>query len=487
MAETTTTTETTEQEETMNSRNPIPPENRKAGDTGWRPQGTPDNPRAIEGYTTADSVAPGETLECCVSTDPAARYHIDIYRLGWYDGAGGRKLTSLPTKRGRPRPIPDPSGSRQIVACDWPVTDTIDVPDEWVSGLYVARFIRESGQETDAETGLSTAYPFVVRESPSQRHADAVIQLPLATQQAYDGWGGKCLYDFVSDGERAYAISYDRPYEDPFNCHLGYSIHLLRWLEREGYHVSYVSDHDVHRDPELLGEYTLAISSGHDEYWSLEQKQGFEASRDSGTNLAFLGADICRWQVRYEDDGRTMVSYKADADTDPVTEPRKTGMFRSIGTPEASLIGVESAGGGEWQFPDLSVVDANLDHPWFDDAGFQNGDTVVGCVGHEWDHQVDTSPDTTEKLFHYEKGTSRLDGVLNNSDADTTVYEQNGAQVFATGTMGWTWRIDPDPTWDRGNWPFNRMIEEKPELEKPDSRLQRFTKNVITDLITASS
>jgi hypothetical protein len=485
-AETTTDTETADTETTDPEEsaleNPIPAENDLPGDSGWRPGGSPDDPRSIEGYTTADSVTPGESLEFCVSTDPAARYHVVIYRLGWYDGAGGRELASLPTNRSRPRPIPEPSGPRQLIECDWPVTDRINVPEEWVSGLYIARFVLDSG----SAAGESTAYPFVVREPSSERRAKAVVQLPLATQQAYDGWGGKGLYAFVSDGGRAYAISYDRPYENPFNCHLGYSIHLLRWLEQVGYHVSYVSDHDVHCDPALLTEYGMAISSGHDEYWSLEQRRGFETARDGGTNLAFIGSDTCRWQVRYRDNGRTMVCYKNDAERDPTQGLRTTDKFRSGRYPEAALLGVESAGGGEWEFPDLSVVNGRLDHPWFDDTGFEQGDTVIGCVGHEWDHVVDASPDDVEKLFHYEKGTSSLEGVLNNSDADTTVYDRNGGQVFATGTMGWTWRIDPDPTWDQGNWPFNRMREVKPAIERPDPRLQRFTENALTDLIEGS-
>ena len=489
--ETTTAEETTERTETSTQEdededkdadvtNPIVEENRKRGDEGWQSQSIPENSRTIEGYTTRDSVAPGETLEFHVSTDPAERYRVDIYRLGWYGGVGGRRVWSLPTNRGTSRPIPEPEGPRQLVECDWPVTDTIKIPKGWVSGLHIARFVLQSGQRA----GESSAYPFVVREPTGNREANAVVQLPIATQQAYDGWGGKGLYEFVSEGSRAYAVSDNRPYEQPFNTHLGYSIHLLRWLEKEGYHVSYVSDHDVHCEPALLREYDLAIVSGHDEYWSLQQKRGFEVARDDGTNLAILASNTCFWQVRYEDDGQTMVCYKTAMKQDPVQGTRRTGMFREVGEPEATLLGVQGTGGGEWQFPDLAVAKEALDHPWFEGTGFEADDRVIGCVGHEWDSVVKASPKNVKKFFHYERGTSRWsDDIDPNSDADTTVYERNDACVFATGTMGWAWRVDPDSTWDWDNWPFNRMREEKPELETPDSRLQRFSKNVLDDLI----
>ena len=43
----------------------------------------------IEGYASATSINRGETIRFFISTgDPA--YTIDIYRMGWYGGAGAR-------------------------------------------------------------------------------------------------------------------------------------------------------------------------------------------------------------------------------------------------------------------------------------------------------------------------------------------------------------------------------------------------------------
>ena len=42
------------------------------------------------------------------------------------------------------------------------------------------------------------------------------------------------------------------------------------------------------------------IVAGHDEYWTSRMRDAFEAARDAGVNLAFFGANIGYWQMRYE-------------------------------------------------------------------------------------------------------------------------------------------------------------------------------------------
>ena len=470
---------------------PAVEENERDGDDGWLPQSTP-NPRPeaathlIEGFTARTSVAPGETLEFLVSTDPERRYRIDVYRLGWYDGVGGRLATSVPSPDGdvqgtrQPRPTPDPETGR--VACDWEVTDTLDVPSDWVSGLYLARFVLTSGENE----GQSTAHPFVVRPGPD-REASVLVQIPLATEQAYNGWGGKSLYDHSSDGTPANVVSHDRPYTGELTFHTNYAVHLLRFMESEGYDVAYACDLDVHRNPESLQEYDLAISAGHDEYWSRPQRVGFEDARDAGTNLAFLGANIAYWQVRYEDDGRTMVCYKETADEDPVQDERRTDLFRQVGLPECELLGVQGWGGGLYNFPDYAVRPEATEHPWMADTGFEAGDEVVGVVGPEWDwlRPDCDGPSEYDRFFHYEEGSSDLE-ISRPADADALAYTaDSGATVFSAGTIAWPRAVDPDPDWRIG-WPYTRIKEIKPSVTEPDERLQQFTRNALDDLVASS-
>ncbi|MBV9915837.1 MAG: hypothetical protein JO153_04975 [Solirubrobacterales bacterium] len=71
------------------------------------------------------------------------------------------------------------------------------------------------------------------------------------------------------------------------------------------------------------------MAAGHDEYWTKTMRDAWEAARDAGVNLAFMGANDSYWQVGYEDGGRTLVGYKASPDPDP--EPgQKTTQFRQM-------------------------------------------------------------------------------------------------------------------------------------------------------------
>ena len=441
----------------------IAAENDRAGDTGWRPDILQDG--EVDGYTTETTVRQGGTLALCVSAGGA--YTIDLYRIGWYDGDGGRLVHSQDGGEPKTQSIATYEGEYDLVQCDWDVTDTIEIDRDWVSGLYYARLSLDDG------SGIY-AHPFVVRAA--EPSAAMVIQLPLATMQAYNGWpginsGGKSLYGFASDGPQAAAVSHDRPYLEPFQHHLNYATHLIRWMEREGYDVEYVCDTDVHRDPELLLEYAVAASVGHDEYWSVNQYDAFVDARKSGTNLAFLGGNICYWRVFYEDDDRVIVCHKVDEED----------LFRNIGMHEARLKGLASFGyQPNGDFPSLTVDDAGLDHPYMQDTGFESGDEVVNVVGYEWSWIREESPDDLQRFFHYGAGSQMY--VQRDHDCDTIVFEaDSGATVFHSGTLAWNWRLDPDPTWDT-EYSFPQALARRPEIAEPDERLQRFQRNVFADL-----
>src|SRR5690349_7117628 len=81
--------------------NPIPAENAKEGTTDWQLTYVRVDPKTkyrspwIEGFVSRASVKAGESLELFVSTQPAAKFRVDFYRLGYYGGAGGRHVLSL--------------------------------------------------------------------------------------------------------------------------------------------------------------------------------------------------------------------------------------------------------------------------------------------------------------------------------------------------------------------------------------------------------
>jgi hypothetical protein len=70
----------------------------------------------IEGYCSRQSVRAGDRLEIMVSTRPAARFQIEIFRTGFYGARGARLMSVLGPFDGRERPpghmLPWSHGSR---------------------------------------------------------------------------------------------------------------------------------------------------------------------------------------------------------------------------------------------------------------------------------------------------------------------------------------------------------------------------------------
>ena len=76
--------------------NAIEIENQQPGTSEWRlsRRGT-DAVGQIKGYAAATSVNKGGSITFHVSTNPAQTYTIDVYRIGWYQGLGGRLMQHI--------------------------------------------------------------------------------------------------------------------------------------------------------------------------------------------------------------------------------------------------------------------------------------------------------------------------------------------------------------------------------------------------------
>src|SRR5437868_2562292 len=89
--------------------NPVVTENNLPGSTGWRIPApgnlvANDADRQIKGYASATSVNKGETIGFNVSVNPAQSFTVDVYRLGWYGGTGGRLMRSIGPVSGATQP-----------------------------------------------------------------------------------------------------------------------------------------------------------------------------------------------------------------------------------------------------------------------------------------------------------------------------------------------------------------------------------------------
>src|SRR6266581_8838805 len=80
----------------VTSGNVIVLENAHLGTNSWKIPSGKEATTQIQAYASATSVLPGQKLTFYVSTqEEGTAYSIDIYRLGWYGGSGGRLMTSV--------------------------------------------------------------------------------------------------------------------------------------------------------------------------------------------------------------------------------------------------------------------------------------------------------------------------------------------------------------------------------------------------------
>jgi len=375
-----------------------------------------------------------------VSAPTGLRYRLDLYRIGWYGGPGGRLLACLPscssTSEATQYPTPSPDGNGTVRA-GWPVTNTLAVPAAWVTGYYLARIVLSDGSPPGA-------IPFVVREPATAAAPSAfLVQVPVDTWQAYNAWGGKSLYDFNSGGFRANRVSFDRPYlwiGPGAQVMTSWELSLVRFLERDGYDVSYVTDVDVDRDPAVLTRHRVAITAGHGEYWSKGIRDAYDTARSLGTNMLFMGANTGYWQVRFENDRRTMVGYKDQPDPEPNPALRTT-QFRQFGRPECALLGVQHYEGSyNWPRADFVTDPYPVGSQWFRNTGLAAGSVISQVVSRE--HDV-IPPGTScglplEVLFHYDA----VNDPLEKAQSVRYTFPGSGARVFSSGSLEFAWALD---------------------------------------------
>src|SRR5215470_17972648 len=115
-------------------------ENTLPGDppSDWQVSGAGDS--TIQGFATSMSVNIGQTEYFKINT-PAKSYHIDILRVGYYQGNGARKvvpnmLPSAALPQTQPACKNDTAPTGLIDCGNWAVSASWTVPSTAVSGLY---------------------------------------------------------------------------------------------------------------------------------------------------------------------------------------------------------------------------------------------------------------------------------------------------------------------------------------------------------------
>ncbi len=437
--------------------NSVGGENQLPGTEEWM-LASPATNREIEGYASATSAAPGEVIRLFVSTT-SPRYTIDVYRLGWYAGKGGRVAMPTVERAGRKQvvPTPDPDG---LVECAWTDPYELAIPASWVSGIYLAKL-------TTTDTKKQSYVPFVVRDDT--RAATYLVQSSVTTFQAYNNWGGKSLYDFNSTGEaRASRVSFLRPYALGLNPEaavgvgagevvtnlqgaaqtgpMGWEYPMVRFLEREGFDVSYVTNVDVHRDAQLVAKHPVFVSMGHDEYWSSRMRDHVEHARDHGaTSLAFFSGNVSYWQVRFQPSKTGQPDTTLFCTKDYATDPASAGpdahqttvRFRDslVTRGEEGLAGV--------RFQDFGINGDLVVHEpssWvFAGTGLARGAKLPGVLGYEVDGTTEPPLPGVRTVMRSPWTTSQP----SSGASEATVRAlPSGAETFAAGSIQFPWGLD---------------------------------------------
>jgi hypothetical protein len=430
----------------------------------------------IVGFATAISADPGETVSFKVDTD-SADYRIDIYRLGYYGGDGARKVytiqVQIPSAQVQPDPLIDLTTG--LIDCgNWGVSASWVVPADAVTGLYIAKLVRQ-----DTTAGVNHM-PFIVRDNGVA--GDVLFMTADTTWQAYNPWGGYNLYGGTLPPGRAYKVSYNRPYNTrgielqsgPQDWIFGAEYPAIRWLEQNGYNLSYATGVDADRDAASLLAYKILLSVGHDEYWSAGQRANVEAARDAGVHLAFFSGNECYWKIRWEPSTdvsatpyRTMVCYKesrANAKIDPSLV--WTGSWRDPrfsppgdgGRPENGLTGtifqVDS-----YRLDTITIPYAYSRLRFWRNTTIasltpgQTGSLVTGYLGYEWDEDRDNGARpaglidlslSTVNVNTYLRDYGTTVGTKDAVHSLTLYRAPSGALVFGAGTVYWAWGLDPN-------------------------------------------
>src|SRR5690606_33813844 len=105
-----------------------------------------------------------------------------IFRTGYYNGCGARRMSKLGPFEGVKQPDPI-LGPKNLHECKWEATTTLTIPNDWISGVYIGRLT--TLPSTKEESYWQSYIIFVVKDD---RPADILFQCSDNTWQAYNRW-----------------------------------------------------------------------------------------------------------------------------------------------------------------------------------------------------------------------------------------------------------------------------------------------------------
>jgi hypothetical protein len=445
--------------------------------------------RHIEGFTSASGVAPGESLDFRVTVDPPHPFGIEVYRIGYYGGAGAAKITTSPRLAGVAQ-LPPLTADRTVSCHHWWLSWRLRIPSYWSVGAYVSVL--------ETADGHRSHIPFTVRDA---RPADLLLVLPDVSWQAYNAYpqipqipqisqdpqdpqdhqasqspqtsqAGRAPADgrigaglchardergrLLGAADAARTVSFDRPYPGTgLPLHVQHAYDFIRWAERAGYDLAYAEASDLHAGRVDPTRYRGLVFPGPDEFWSGPMRRAVERARDGGTSLVFLSAATMSRQV---DLGPSPTGPDRLLTCCERRDPGRAGRWRTTEkTAEQRVLGIQYAG---WAPVPHPLVVHHADHWLWQHTGAGEGDELPGLVAGEADRyfpRICLPPHTRRSLLAHSPYRDARGAA---GHQETSLYRApSGALVFASGTSAWT-----------------------PALDRPghvDPRVQRATANLL--------
>ena len=372
---------------------------------------------------------------------------------------------------------PDPKdGDRNLVECNWKVGFSLEIPRDWLSGVYLGKLSTlpaAAGQYLDLEMKSEAYFIFIVRDD---RRSDLLFQASDMTWLSYNRWPQwRSMYDLgtapwgASNAKVGDDVGFDRPYALYWNGYpagfhpltngsgefLMTEFPLAFWLEKEGYDVTYISNVDTHADAKGLLRARVFLSVGHDEYWTRQMFENVTKARDAGVNLAFLSGNAISGVVELL----------------PGTDGRPNRVMRRAGRGfdgEQDLMGATSYGVG---FADWTAD--KPEHWVFEGTNMKKGDRVAQLVG--WEYHGAPLGKHPDLVVLSEGPVYAANGERRTGTYATTIYTApKGNLVFNAGTCWWNVVLSSPPGF---------QSPPRKDFLRNDARIQRITKNVLDRMI----
>ena len=262
---------------------------------------------------------------------------------------------------------------------------------------------------------------------------------------------------------------------------LGADLHLLDWMEVQGFAYDVVTDEDLHREGAgLLAPYKVVVTGTHPEYWTEQMLDGLEDYLAEGGRLMYLGGNGFYWITSYDPERPHIIEIRRWGGTGPwkakpgeyhhSTTGEIGGLWRARGRAPQRVTGVGFASQGSGpaipyrRSPDsFNPASAFIFEGIGDDELIGEGGLVMGgAAGFEVDRAdpalgtpphaqiVATAWGLSDEYQHcveelYSTDPKQGGSMSPDVRADMVYFKgSNGGGVFSVGSIAWCGSLSHD-------------------------------------------